>query len=190
MAVEPESAGAAGAVVDESAGPGEVDCCLEQATSASALMHSKIRLRFIGHLTVFRECRRGSFTVPGGTQRTVARGVPLQLRTPCRKCAPGSPGSGEKLFLGGGALLLLGRVLRAALAERALVNLAATAPAISLTHEIRSKSRLLRGAKSTGRAVPAQSARRVAPVSLSHAKAVPRRKGGFRCRWRPAAIQE
>jgi hypothetical protein len=78
VAVEPESAGAAGAVVDESAGPGEVDCCLEQATSASALMHSKIRLRFIGHLTVCRECRRGSFTVPGGTQRTVASAVPLQ----------------------------------------------------------------------------------------------------------------
>ena len=78
MAVEPESAGAAGAVVDESAGPGEVDCCLEQATSARALMHSKIKLRFIGHLTVCRECRRGSFTVPGGTQRTVASAVPLQ----------------------------------------------------------------------------------------------------------------
>ena len=73
-----ESAGAAGAVVDESAGPGEVDCCLEQATSASALMHNRIRLRFMGHLTVCREGRRGSFTVPGGTQRTVASGVPLQ----------------------------------------------------------------------------------------------------------------
>jgi hypothetical protein len=56
VAVEPaESDGAAGAVVDESAGPGEVDCCLEQATSASALMHSKRRLRCIDHLTV---CRR------------------------------------------------------------------------------------------------------------------------------------
>jgi len=43
-----ESAGAAGAVVDESAGPGEVDCCLEQATRAKALMHKRIRLRFMG----------------------------------------------------------------------------------------------------------------------------------------------
>lgn len=33
--------------MDESAGPGEVDCCLEQATSASALMHRRTRLRFI-----------------------------------------------------------------------------------------------------------------------------------------------
>ena len=99
MAVEPESAGAAGAVVDESAGPGEVDCCLEQATSASALMHSKIRLRFIGHLTVFRECRRGSFTVPGGTQRTVARGVPLQLRTRGENARPAAPGREKSYFL-------------------------------------------------------------------------------------------
>src|SRR4051812_43358616 len=75
-----ESAGAAGAVVDESAGPGEVDCCLEQATRAKALMHKRIKLRFMGHLTVYREGRRGSFTVPGGTQRTVASGVPLQPR--------------------------------------------------------------------------------------------------------------
>lgn len=42
-----ESAGAAGAVAVESAGPGEVDCCLEQAAKASALMHSRIRLRFM-----------------------------------------------------------------------------------------------------------------------------------------------
>ena len=56
VAVDPaESDGAAGAVVDESAGPGEVDCCLAQAASASALMHSKRRVRFIDHLTV---CRR------------------------------------------------------------------------------------------------------------------------------------
>jgi hypothetical protein len=33
---------------DESAGAlGEVDCCLEQATMAKALMHNKRRLRFI-----------------------------------------------------------------------------------------------------------------------------------------------
>jgi hypothetical protein len=33
---------------DESAGAlGEVDCCLEQATMARALMHNKRRLRFI-----------------------------------------------------------------------------------------------------------------------------------------------
>ena len=42
-----ESVGAAGAVAVESAGPGEVDCCFEQAARASALMHSRRRLRFI-----------------------------------------------------------------------------------------------------------------------------------------------
>jgi hypothetical protein len=42
-----ESAGAAGAVAVESAGPGEVDCCFEQAAKASALMHRTRRLRFI-----------------------------------------------------------------------------------------------------------------------------------------------
>lgn len=52
---ELESAGAAGAVVAESAGAlvlGDVDCCLEQATIARALKHNKRRLRFIDHLTV------------------------------------------------------------------------------------------------------------------------------------------
>ena len=40
--------GAAGAVVDESEGAlGDVDCCFEQATIASALRHNKRRLRFI-----------------------------------------------------------------------------------------------------------------------------------------------
>ena len=42
-----ESAGAAGVVAVESAGPGEVDCCFEQAAKASALRHSTRRLRFI-----------------------------------------------------------------------------------------------------------------------------------------------
>lgn len=43
-----ESAGAAGADVDESAGAlGEVDCCFEHATRARALRHNKRRLRFI-----------------------------------------------------------------------------------------------------------------------------------------------
>jgi hypothetical protein len=40
--------GAAGAVVVESAGAlGDVDCCFEHATIASALRHNKRRLRFI-----------------------------------------------------------------------------------------------------------------------------------------------
>jgi hypothetical protein len=40
--------GAAGAVVEESAGAlGEVDCCFEHPTIASALRHNKRRLRFI-----------------------------------------------------------------------------------------------------------------------------------------------
>ncbi len=48
-----ESEGAAGAVVDESAGAlGEVDCCFEHATMASALRHNKRILRFMVHLTV------------------------------------------------------------------------------------------------------------------------------------------
>lgn len=47
-----ESAGAAGAVVEESAGElGEVDCCLEHATMASALRHTRRMLRFMFHLT-------------------------------------------------------------------------------------------------------------------------------------------
>lgn len=47
-----ESAGAAGAVVDESEGAlGEVDCCLEHATMARALRHNKRILRFMFHLT-------------------------------------------------------------------------------------------------------------------------------------------
>jgi len=46
--------GAAGAVVEVSAGAlGDVDCCLEHATIASALRHNKRRLRFIDHLTVY-----------------------------------------------------------------------------------------------------------------------------------------
>jgi hypothetical protein len=48
-----ESAGAAGAVLVESDGAlGEVDCCFEQATRASALRHNKTRLRFMCHLCV------------------------------------------------------------------------------------------------------------------------------------------
>jgi len=157
--LDEESAGAAGAVVLESAGaPGEVDCCFAQATRASALMHNKRRLRFIRS----PHCRsgsnrRGSFTVPGGTQRSDARGVPLQhslpLASPRLRLLPSGPRGGDvdrgiegrralrpaprrgKLLLGGDALLLFGRILRAGLAERALINLAATAPAISLTHE-------------------------------------------------------
>jgi hypothetical protein len=40
--------GAAGAVVEVSEGAlGDVDCCFEQATIASALKHNKRRLRFI-----------------------------------------------------------------------------------------------------------------------------------------------
>lgn len=45
---ELESAGAAGAAVEESEGAlGDVDCCFEHATIASALKHNKRRLRFI-----------------------------------------------------------------------------------------------------------------------------------------------
>ena len=63
-----ESAG--GGVLDiepqESAGAlGEVDCCLEQATMAKALMHNKRRLRFIDHLCVSGSNRLGSVTAPG-----------------------------------------------------------------------------------------------------------------------------
>jgi hypothetical protein len=46
--------GAAGAVVEESAGAlGAADCCFEHATIATALRHNKRRLRFIDHLTVY-----------------------------------------------------------------------------------------------------------------------------------------
>jgi hypothetical protein len=52
---------------DESPGAlGEVDCCLEQATMARALMHNKRRLRFIDHLTVCRgQTATAAFKAPG-----------------------------------------------------------------------------------------------------------------------------
>jgi hypothetical protein len=78
MELEDES-GAAGAVVEESAGAlGAVDCCLEQATIASALKHNKRRLRCIDHLTVYLSiglsiCR----VIPARwKQRLVASSVP------------------------------------------------------------------------------------------------------------------
>ena len=53
MELEELESGEAGAVAVESAGAlGDVDCCLEHATIASALRHNKRRLRFIDHLTV------------------------------------------------------------------------------------------------------------------------------------------
>jgi hypothetical protein len=73
--LDEESAGAAGAVVLESAGaPGEVDCCFEQATRASALMHNKRRLRFIDHLTVGR-----GQTAAAPLQCRVGLNVPTQV---------------------------------------------------------------------------------------------------------------
>ena len=85
-----ESAGAAGAVVDESAGPGEVDCCFEQAARASALMHNKRRLRFIDHLTV---CRGTTAAAP--LQCRVGLNVQSQVAFHCSKrggtYAPGDP---------------------------------------------------------------------------------------------------
>ncbi|MFL6604582.1 MAG: hypothetical protein ACJ8R9_25055 [Steroidobacteraceae bacterium] len=48
VCIEFELSGAAGAVVVVSAGAlGDVDCCFEHATIASALKHNKRRLRFI-----------------------------------------------------------------------------------------------------------------------------------------------
>jgi hypothetical protein len=80
--IEPEldESGAAGAAVDESVegALGDVDSCLEQATMARALRLNRRRLRFMDHLTVSGLNRRGSFTVPGPVQRSVARGVPPQ----------------------------------------------------------------------------------------------------------------
>jgi hypothetical protein len=75
--------GAAGAVLVESAGAlGDVDCCFEHATIASALRHNKRRLRFIDHLTVYRSDWRlrppfpwrvaGGNTTLGRKQRSIA----------------------------------------------------------------------------------------------------------------------
>lgn len=81
--LEDESAGAAGAVVDVSAGAlGEVDCCFEHATIASALMHNKRRLRFIDHLTV---CR--GQTAPAPSQCRVGHNVPSQDPFHCNTTA-------------------------------------------------------------------------------------------------------
>ena len=85
-------AGAAGAVVEESEGAlGDVDCCFEHATIASALKHNKRRLRFIRsphcisvYLAVYGPSiqrlrpTRLHLAVPGETQRFVASSVPLQ----------------------------------------------------------------------------------------------------------------
>jgi hypothetical protein len=84
--------GAAGAEVDESDGAlGDVDCCFEQATIASALRHNKRRLRFIRsphciavYLTTGADYRAGgpasprTLPAPGGTQRLDASSVPSQ----------------------------------------------------------------------------------------------------------------
>ena len=84
--------GAAGAVVDESEGAlGDVDCCFEQATIASALRHNKRRLRFIrsphcisDDLSIGRGAvgpdgpsGPGTLPAPDGTQRLDASSVPL-----------------------------------------------------------------------------------------------------------------
>jgi hypothetical protein len=62
--------GAAGAVVEVSEGAlGDVDCCFEHATIASALKHNKRRLRFI-EITSLYGCPSGR------SQRLVASGVP------------------------------------------------------------------------------------------------------------------
>jgi hypothetical protein len=80
---ELESGGDAGAVVEESAGAlGDVDCCFEQATIASALMHNKRRLRFIDHLCISvylaYQASPAHLALPGGTQRLDASSVPSQ----------------------------------------------------------------------------------------------------------------
>ena len=83
-----ESAGAAGADVDESVGAlGEVDCCLAQATRARALRHNNKKLRFIGSPHCMSGSNRlGSFTVPGrdSTFRRKRRSI-AAFRTPLGK---------------------------------------------------------------------------------------------------------
>jgi hypothetical protein len=81
--------GAAGAVLEESEGAalGAADCCFEQATIASALKHTKRRLRFIRspHCVAVHLAVRPSRAThgAGGTQRLVASRVPSQhLRPP------------------------------------------------------------------------------------------------------------
>jgi hypothetical protein len=60
VCIEFELSGAAGAVVVVSAGAlGDVDCCFEHATIASALKHNKRRLRFI-EITSLYSCLSGS----------------------------------------------------------------------------------------------------------------------------------
>ncbi len=83
MAVVEESAGGVLDIEpeDESAGAlGEVDCCLEQATMATALRQSKRRLRFIRspHCVSGVKPPRLRFSAGQGVQRSVASGVPPQ----------------------------------------------------------------------------------------------------------------
>jgi len=127
--------GAAGAVAVESAGPGEVDCCFEQAARASALRHSTRRLRFIRS----PHCMSSVKAAAAPLQCRVELNVQSQAAFHCRMERGGAQlrPRQESLLLGGGALFLLGRVFRTGLAERALINLAATAPAITFTHENR-----------------------------------------------------
>src|SRR3954452_22874256 len=125
-------------------------------------MHKRIRLRFIGsphclsgraprllysagwNTTNSRKCRSIAASPIDSWGVHQYRGASINgpsmesHRYPVRghELRPGQ----EDLLLGGGALFLLGRIFRAGLAERALINLAAAAPAVSLTHEKRSES--------------------------------------------------
>jgi len=72
LCIEFEESGAAGAVVVVSEGAlGDVDCCFEQATIASALKHNRRRLRFI-EITSLYGCPSGR------SQRLFASNVPWQ----------------------------------------------------------------------------------------------------------------
>ena len=74
--------GAAGADVAESelGELGEVDCCLEQATRASALRHITRKLRFINITSLCTFKLAGDRLGTGGTQRPVASGVPATVK--------------------------------------------------------------------------------------------------------------
>src|SRR3954470_22855412 len=109
-------------------------------------MHKRIRLRFMGspHCISGRPPRllysAGGNSTNSRKWRSIAASSiygPINTRAGGSSYAPL-----RRLLLGGGALFLLGRIFWAALAERALINLAATAPAVSLTHEKRSESML------------------------------------------------
>lgn len=189
----------AGAVADDDSvlgELGEVDCCLEQATRASALRHTKRRLRCIrspqcvrfllagnraatrGHITLGR--KRRSMARPhyatSWSPSAVIRTLPVQVK----RRAAGESRANLRLFLGRSALLVLaGGIFRPRFAERAFINLTAATSAVSLAHaSLRSPEEAADVSTISSRSSAGHSARRAATESRAHRPARPGTRSG------------